>query len=237
MCHYILFTGLFGMCIASFVNVVIARLPKGMGVVKGRSLCPKCRHTLSFWDMLPLLSYFLLRGKCRYCHASIGIRDTINEILGGLWAIFCMLRYDGGEAILVFLLGMVLLCISYVDFDTMLIPNRILVIFAILVIVLAETEPVLSLRERISGMLIVSGFMLMMNQLTECFGGGDIKLMFLAGYLLGGRGCVFAFLAATLAGGIYAIFLLLLKKANRKSYIPFGPFLSLGILIGFLYCR
>ena len=136
-----------------------------------------------------------------------------------------------------FLLGMVLLCISYIDFDTMLIPNRILVIFGILVIALAEIEPLPSFKERIGGMLIVSGFMLVMNQLIECFGGGDIKLMFLVGYLLGGRACVFAFLIAVLTGGVYAILLLLLKKANRKSYIPFGPFLSLGILVVFLCYR
>ena len=135
-----------------------------------------------------------------------------------------------------FLLGMVLLCISYIDFDTMLIPNRILVIFGILVIALAEIEPLPSFKERIGGMLIVSGFMLVMNQLIECFG-GDIKLMFLVGYLLGGRACVFAFLIAVLTGGVYAILLLLLKKANRKSYIPFGPFLSLGILVVFLCYR
>jgi hypothetical protein len=237
MFYYILFAGLFGMCIASFVNVVIDRLPKGIGVVKGRSICPKCKHKLSFWDMIPVLSYFLLRGKCRYCHASIGIRDTINEVFGGLWAIFCLLHYGGGEIVLVFLLGMVLLCISYIDFDTMLIPNRILVIFGILVIALAEIEPLPSFKERIGGMLIVSGFMLVMNQLIECFGGGDIKLMFLVGYLLGGRACVFAFLIAVLTGGVYAILLLLLKKANRKSYIPFGPFLSLGILVVFLCYR
>ena len=79
--------------------------------------------------------------------------------------------------------------------------------------------------------------MLVMTQLIECFGGGDIKLMFLVGYLLGGRACVFAFLIAVLTGGVYAILLLLLKKANRKSYIPFGPFLSLGILVVFLCYR
>ncbi len=81
--------GLIGMCLASFVNVVVYRLPKHEDFIYGHSYCPYCYHDLSILDMIPVLSYLYLRGKCRYCHHHIPIRDTLIEILGGFISMLC----------------------------------------------------------------------------------------------------------------------------------------------------
>lgn len=83
-----------GCVIASFINVVIYRLPLKISVIKGRSFCPYCHHQLHAFDLIPLLSYCFLKGKCRYCHQKIDIHDTLRELTGGLLALLCFYRYD-----------------------------------------------------------------------------------------------------------------------------------------------
>ena len=114
---------LIGMCVASFMNVVIERVPRNESFVKGRSHCDHCGETLKWYDLIPIVSYIFLRGKCRYCHTSIPIRGFLIEIFGGLIGMFCFYRFGFSiETILMFVIAMILLAITMIDFDTMIIP-------------------------------------------------------------------------------------------------------------------
>ena len=115
---------LIGMCVASFMNVVIDRVPRNESFVKGRSHCDHCGETLKWCDLVPIVSYIFLRGKCRYCHTSIPIRGFLIEIFGGLIGMFCFYRFGFSiETILMFVIAMILLAITMIDFDTMIIPD------------------------------------------------------------------------------------------------------------------
>lgn len=115
---------LIGMCVASFMNVVIDRVPRNESFVKGRSHCDHCGETLKWDDLIPIVSYIFLRGKCRYCHTSIPIRGFLIEIFGGLIGMFCFYRFGFSiETILMFVIAMILLAITMIDFDTMILLN------------------------------------------------------------------------------------------------------------------
>ena len=198
---------LIGMCVASFMNVVIDRVPRNESFVKGRSHCDYCGETLKWYDLIPIVSYIFLRGKCRY---SI-------------------------ETILMFVIAMILLAITMIDFDTMIIPDGLNIAMFIVSIVLMYVRH-MSLLESIMGMFCISVPMILLNVLiAESFGGGDIKLMFVSGIALGWKYSLLAAFIGILLAGSYSIYLLISKKINKKGHIAFGPYLSIGIFIALSY--
>ncbi|NBK97555.1 MAG: prepilin peptidase, partial [Erysipelotrichia bacterium] len=117
-----------GMCIASFMNVVIYRVPNHLDFVKGRSFCPNCHTTLKPYDMIPVLSWIILKGKCRNCHTSISIRYPLIELFGGILAIWIFHHYlFTWDSLLIFAFSMILLAIAMVDIDTMEIANGFII--------------------------------------------------------------------------------------------------------------
>ena len=115
---------LIGMCVASFMNVVIDRVPRGENFVSGRSHCDSCGKVIAWYDLIPVASYLVLRGRCRYCHSKIPVRGFFIEIFGGLSGVFCFYRFGFEyETILMFVITMILLAITMIDFDTMIIPD------------------------------------------------------------------------------------------------------------------
>ena len=143
---------LIGMCVASFMNVVIDRVPRNESFVKGRSHCDHCGETLKWYDLVPIVSYIFLRGKCRYCHTSIPIRGFLIEIFGGLIGMFCFYRFGFSiETILMFVIAMILLAITMIDFDTMIIPDGLNIAMLLVSIVLMYVRHT-SLLESIIGM-------------------------------------------------------------------------------------
>ncbi|MGI6497792.1 MAG: prepilin peptidase [Oscillospiraceae bacterium] len=116
----------FGCVVGSFLNVVIYRVPKGGSVARGRSVCPQCHTTLGWYDLVPILSFLWLRGKCRTCGAPISRRYPLVEGTGGILAVFCFFRF--GEEIywlICFAIAAILLAVSLIDWDTMEIPDRL----------------------------------------------------------------------------------------------------------------
>lgn len=232
------FTFLFGACIASFYNVVAERSALKESFVKGRSHCPKCGRELKAFELIPLLSYILLRGKCRGCGEKISIRYPLIELVGGLSALFCVWREGFGlKALLGFYLLSLLITLSLIDFKTHEIPDGFHI--ALLPAVLASffTEPELSLGQRALGFFIISVPMLILAQLVGGigFGGGDIKLMAVCGALLGWKSIVCAFFIGLVAAAVYSIYLLAFKGAHGKTQIAFGPYLSIGIALSFFF--
>lgn len=231
-----IYIGIIGMCIASFINVVIYRVPKKISIVKGRSYCPKCHHQLCVFDLIPVFSYFFLRGKCRYCHCKLSIRDPFIELLGGGIALLCLYRYGLNlMSILSFVFAMILLAISMIDIDTMEIPdslNACILFIGLFSLFVTKTN----LLDRIIGCLVISVPLMILNFFVSgSFGGGDIKLLFGCGFLLGWQKTVGGMFIAILLAGMKSFYLLVFHKANRKSHIPFAPYISIGMFVMILY--
>lgn len=226
-----------GVCVASFINVVVYRVPLHISVAKGRSFCPTCHHSLKALDLVPVFSYLFLKGKCRYCQAPISIRYPIVELMGGLLAVLCFYHFGfDWMTLLSFCVFMILLSITLIDFDTMTIPNGLLLALIPLVIVIALLNPQIDWFSRIIGFFIVSLPMYLLDcAIPNCFGGGDIKMMAVCGVLLGWVNTLVAMFISVLICGLIACILLLRKQADRKMHIAFGPYLALGVGAAMLY--
>ncbi|WP_283245059.1 prepilin peptidase [Qiania dongpingensis] len=226
-----------GACMFSFLNVIIYRVPRHMSFIKGFSMCPSCGHRLRAGDLVPVLSYLLLKGKCRYCKKSIGMRDTVIELLGGGAALLCAANYkEWPAALTVFLFFSVLTVTALIDADTMEIPDGCWIALAALAAVSVFTMDGVSIPSRIIGMICVSVPMLLVTLIVrEAFGGGDIKLTAAAGLFLGWKLMLVSGAMAVFLGGGYGIFLLASGKKKRKDHFAFGPFLCVGMAAGILY--
>ena len=231
----IIFIFLISICIGSFINVLIYRLPKKEDFFISRSYCPSCKHILNGKDLIPILSYIQLKGKCRYCGNKIPKQYLIIELISGILGIFCYYRYGFNmNWILHFLVVELCISISSIDIKYMIIPDELnIVIFILGFIRILYYE--LNLFEHILysiGIPII--FMILNKFYIDCIGGGDIKFMFSIGFLLGKR-IYISFLLGVFSASIYALYLLLIKKYHRKSRFAFGPFLSLGNIVAILY--
>ena len=228
-----LFVFLFGLIIGSFLNVLIYRIPLKLDFVKGRSFCPSCHHELGAFDLFPVFSYVFLKGKCRYCHEKISIRYPLIELLTGVLFTLVYLRFGYSlNTVFGILLTATLVVLSMIDLDTMEFDDG----FSIFILILGVISMIVYLPNpmtTIFGMFVISLPMYGIAVLTGGFGGADIKLMGAAGLLLGFPNIIVAFFIGVLSGGIQAI--VLLKKGNdKKTMMPFGPHLALGIYLAFL---
>ena len=229
--------GMMGASIFSFLNVVVYRFPRKISFVKGTSMCETCYHRLYLWDMIPIFSWFILGGKCKYCKAKISIRNPLIELLGAIYAMGLLYYYGyTPKMALLFVFFSLLTVIALIDQDTMEIPNEFVIISLILGMVSIGIFTDLSLVSRILGIFIISVPMLILAiVIPGAFGGGDIKLMAACGILLGAKLEVIATFIAIILGGIYGAILLISKKKGRKEHFAFGPFLCIGMVIAILW--
>ena len=226
----IIYVFLISICIGSFVNVLIYRIPKKENFVISRSYCPNCKHELNAMDLIPLVSCLLLKGKCRYCNATISIQYFIIELLSGILGVFCYIRY-GLNMNWIFNFIVIELCIviSMIDMKLMIIPDELNVLIFI-VGLLRIFYYNLNLFEYILYSIGVPLIFMILNKFyIECIGGGDIKFMFSIGFLLGKK-IYTSFFIGVFSAAIYSLYLLIINKCNRKTRFAFGPFLSLGCI-------
>ena len=189
--------------------------------------------------MIPLISWLILRGRCRFCQGAISKRYPITEMTCAI--LFALIaKHTGYEVYVVPLWGLafVLLCIAVIDWETMMIPDSLIILALISGLVWLLLAPAAPLwRDAFFGVLAGVSFLLFLNLLAWIvvkkpgFGFGDVKLMAVAGLFLGWQGLPVVFFFAFVSGGIYATALLLAGKAERGSYLPFGPFLCGGVLV------
>jgi prepilin signal peptidase PulO-like enzyme (type II secretory pathway) len=241
-----------GLILGSFANVVVDRGQKGKSL-GGRSKCDKCHRQLSWYDNIPLLSYLFLRGKCRQCGEKISWHYPAVEMLFG--GMFLLIAWRTGgiigfldkadliNTIFYLAVGFVLLIILVWDLKYMIIPDGLVVGGLILAVIYFGYQYVISpdflmnvdtdLTRNFLGGLIIGGFFYLMFAISQgrWIGGGDIKLGFLLGFLVGWREVYFLLMIAYILGSIPAIYLLLTKKATTKTKIPFGPFLIVAGLV------
>lgn len=239
---YICLLGFFiftiGTCVYSFLNVVICRLPKKMDIVKMRSHCFGCQRVLTPLELFPIWSYLFQGGKCKGCGAKIGIRDMLIEVFGGLSALFCAWYYQDNipMALTAFAFIGILSVIAWIDQDTMEILPSTLVVVLIIGIISIFTMPEVSILSRVIGAFCVSVPLFLICMVIEgAFGGGDIKLMFVVGIVLGWKLTLVSVLIGFVTGGVAAVILLSSKKKGRKDHFPFGPYLCIGAVVALFY--
>ncbi|MFO7153041.1 MAG: prepilin peptidase [Bacillota bacterium] len=219
-----------GLIIGSFLNVVIYRLPRGETVIWGRSRCPACGHVLAWRDLVPVISYLALGGKCRYCGEAISPRYAAVELLTG--AVFAGIYWHFGLAAELWkylFLSCVLIAASFIDAEHYLIPDQLvaagLVGGALFELGLGKSGILPSLLAGAAA----GGILLLVIALSRGgMGLGDAKLAAVAGLFLGWPKALLALFFAVVAGGFVGALLVLLKRKGMKEALPFGPFISFG---------
>lgn len=235
MLFFIIF--IYGACIGSFLNVVIYRVPNNISIARGRSYCPKCNQKIKNYDLIPILSYILLRGKCRNCKDSISIRYPLIELFTGIIAVITFVaRGFSLEAVIIFLVAAILIAIAMIDFDTMTIQDELVIAIMPLALVMVYLQNDISILSRIIAFFEISIPMVILNCFVQdSFGGGDVKLISVCGIMLGWQNTLLAMFIAILIGGFYAIYLLVSGKSKKGAHIAFGPYICIGVYIAMIY--
>ncbi len=247
MLLFILF--FFGLVVGSFLNVLIDRLPRDEQIFKGRSYCESCKYKLSFSDLIPVLSFVLLQGKCRYCHSPLSYYYPIVEITTGLLFVLSFVYLQQFFIVYYLFLISFLIVIFFTDLKYGIIPDKILfpaIIISFLFFVFTSEESWLrrlSLPPSEVGGRLLAGagaflFFLFLFLVTKGrgMGFGDVKYVILMGLVLGFPNIVVGLYIAFLTGAIVSIILVLWgKKKLRGSTIPFGPFLVFGTIAAMFF--
>ena len=235
-----IFVFLFGLLAGSFLNVCIYRIPLGRTIVRGRSYCPACEALIPWYCNVPLVSWLALRGRCKDCGAAIPKIYPAVEFLGGLLFLLAWLRFGlTPVALLSALVFSALLVLSVIDYRIQIIPDGIVLFLAAAGLVRALlgifTEGAPWHLYAIGVLAAALPLFLLSLFYEDGVGGGDIKLLAAVGLFTGWKLILLALFLGALYGLLYAGFLLLRKQAvGRKTAIPFGPFLSLGIATSIL---
>lgn len=220
-----------GLAIGSFLNVVAARLPLGRSVVHPPSACPSCDVPIARRDNIPVLSYLLLRGRCRNCKATIAWRYPVVELVTAGLIVACFVAFGlSAEAAVASFFCAVLVAISVIDIERFIIPNRIVLPSAAVVLV-AQTALDPSPEWVLAGLGAAAFFFVAALAYPGGMGMGDVKLALLLGFMLG-RTVPIAIFVAMLAALVPSVILLVRHgRSARKMKIPFGPFLALGGIV------
>jgi leader peptidase (prepilin peptidase)/N-methyltransferase len=224
-----------GLALGSFLNVVAARVPLRRSIVRPPSACMSCAREIAWYDNVPLLSYAVLRGRCRHCHAHIPVVYPAVELITALLVAGCVLAFGlSAEAAVAAFFCAVLVAVSAIDLEHRIIPNRI-VLPATVLVLLANTARDLS-PEWALGALGASGFLFAAALAYPAgMGMGDVKLALLMGAALG-RTVPVALMAGMLAAMIPSFYLFARHGAKaRKMGIPFGPFLAIGSVVALFW--
>ncbi len=233
----LVFTFLFGLVFGSFLNVCIYRLPREESIVFPPSHCTSCQNRLYPKDLIPLLSFFLLKGKCRYCGEIIHWRYPAVELLNGLGWVWVIASFgittQGLAGVFLFSFALV---VALIDLEHYLIPNSLVILLFLCGLIFHFILQDLSLTKRLLGMTVGFGLPFLLALFSRGgMGGGDIKLCTAMGFWLGFPAVFQALFIGALMGSVIGISLIIMKIKKRKDPIPFGPFLVLGFLIIFFF--
>ena len=233
---------IFGGMIGSFLNVCICRLPKEQSIVWPGSHCPHCQKPIRFYDNIPLLSYFLLKGKCRYCKGPISIQYPVVEGITALSSLFLIMRFGPSLSFLFYFAFIAaLIVITVIDLYHQIIPDVISLPGIGVGLLASLLVPEITFWNSLIGILLGGGSLFLVATLyqwlfkREGMGGGDVKLLAMIGAFLGWKAVILTILLSSLIGSITGIFIMVLKGKDSKYAIPFGPFLSLGAVISLFY--
>lgn len=238
----IIFIIAFGLVWGSFLNVVIYRLPRGKSIVKPPSSCPHCQKRIKFYDNIPLLSYILLQGKCRYCQHKISFTYPLVEFLTPSCFVLLYVHYSLSFyffASCLFTSALIVLC--FIDFYHQILPDEITLPGLTLALIYSLFRPDLSLTQALVGAVVGSGFLLFIYgayyllRRKEGLGMGDVTMMLMVGAYLGWLQAFFTLILASLAGALVGVFFILFKKKNLQYSLPFGTFLAPAAFFSLLW--
>lgn len=235
-----------GVCLGSFLNVCIYRLPIGKSIVLPRSFCPICKTPIKWFDNIPLISFIILKGKCRSCSIKIPIKYPLVELAVGLVGILLFKIFGvSPEFIVYWFFFILLLTASIIDIEKQIIPDSISlggIGVGLLAVSLLKTNGSDTILTAFLGAASGGGlgFLLMMilailGQFIfkkEALGGGDIKLMAMIGVFLGWENVILTFFIAPFFGAFIGLYL---KMKDQREMLPYGPYLALGAMISLLF--
>ena len=245
----ILIATFFGLLIGSFLNVCIYRVPLKLSVTEpARSFCPVCGTQLSWYENIPVFSWLFLKGKCKHCGAKISGQYPLVEILSAAFAAGSFLTFhDLLTATLVYALSATLIVITFIDLEHKIIPNAIsypgMIIGFIFGVVSEFTSGIMlypftqGALDSLLGFLLGGGFFYVIGEgyylvtKRDGLGGGDIKMMGMTGAILGWKSIAPTIFIGSVAGAIIGVAIMILTGAGKRLEIPFGPWLSLGVII------
>lgn len=240
-----IFSFILGAILASFGGVIIARVPNGESIVKPQSHCSNCNNNLKWYDNIPILSFIILRGKCRYCKTKIGYFYFIIEILGGLSFLLVFLQFKiSYNTIIGFFISFILLIMAGLDYKTHYVYDLSLISLFLVSAASYIIPQIINLEFNPDGLIGLAvgflGFLLIrilakLITKEEALGLGDVYLMGAAGLLLGWQNLLLSVLFGSVIGAIIEVTLIIIKKKNRESEIAFIPYLALGIFLAYLY--
>ena len=238
---FVFFAGLIGLCIGSFLNVVIYRLPNGMSLAYPPSHCPVCGYKLKWYDNIPVVSYIILGGKCRSCKTHISFRYTVVELSCAAMWIACALIF-GKTNVVYSLLAMVVcsvcICVFFIDLEHMIIYDRFQIVLAAAGVIMIFFDREYDWLSHVIGLLAAAvlfvGVALIVGRILkrEAMGGGDVKLAMASGLILGWQKFLLMLLISSISASVYM--LIRRKKDGESREIPFAPFLTSGLVVAMI---
>jgi leader peptidase (prepilin peptidase)/N-methyltransferase len=229
---------IFGAVVGSFLNVCIHRIPLGISVVSPPSRCPECKRHVPFYLNVPIISYFIIGGKCAFCRAPLSIKYPVVEALTGFFLAALFAKFGPGvELFLYFVFVSGLIVITFIDLDLQIIPDVISLPGIVIGFVASFFLPWPGVVNSAIGIIGGGGVLLLIAQAylkltgTDGMGGGDVKLLAMIGAFLGWKGALLTLFAGSLIGALAGGVVILTSGKSSKHPIPFGPFLAAGALI------
>ena len=231
-----------GLIVGSFSNVCIYRIPRNESIIYPASHCPKCRSNISPKDNIPLLSFILLKGRCRNCKSKISIQYPIVELLTGLIYLIIYLIYGLSiQSLIYIILSSALIIIAFIDLNEQIVPDVISLPGIAIGFIISFFVPYILFINSALGVFVGGGIILIIGLAgsaifkKEAMGGGDVKLAAMIGAFLGWRYIIISLFLGFFLGALAGIILILSKIKSREDIVPFGPFIVLGSFITLLW--
>lgn len=235
----VVFIAALGLVIGSFLNVCIYRIPMEQSIAFPPSHCTNCNHKLMSLDLIPVISYLFLGGKCRYCKEKISVRYPLIEILNAV--LYLLIYFKFGLTLITLkycILASILIVIGMIDYDTQFVYTSTTLFGGIMACIFIIIQAVVyknGIVDLILGGAIGFGIIGLIVFLTKGMGEGDIEIAAICGSFLGVKGVLIGLFLAIIIGGVIGIVILLLKLKKAKEKIAFGPFIAVGSLISMLW--
>jgi len=226
-----------GLLIGSFLNLCIYRLPQNQSIITPPSHCMTCSTRLKPWDLIPIISYLLSRGQCRYCGTAFSPRYAMVELLTASLFVWCLEVFGPSpELVKGLILTAFFIVITFIDYDHQLILDKVLLWLAGAGVVINLWLGSVGILDMLIAGLLGGGLLLIIALVSGGgMGGGDIKFAGALGLCFGWQYLLLTLLLAFILGGVGGAVLLISKIKGRKDFIPFGPFIALGALFSLLY--
>ncbi|HHV72547.1 MAG TPA: prepilin peptidase [Clostridia bacterium] len=231
-----IFVFIIGFILGSFFNVCIYRISRKQSIIFLSPYCPECNYKIPSYDLIPVINYFFLRGRCRNCKDKNFFQYLLVKLISGFLYVVMFNKFGLEKELIVFLFLMsLLIIISFIDLYFKIIPNSLVLLGGIVGVPLSLWRG-LTIQEIVLGSLV--GFLIMLSIALVSkggMGGGDVKLVGMLGLYLGWRLILITLFLSFLVGAVGGIILIMLKIKDRKDYIPFGPFIAFGAMLAVLF--